>query len=61
VEQPCIPNRGMEEVQPLTGGLRNGNFKIRLSPAQELIVLRVYEHDPSLCQKEIDLIGSVRG
>ncbi len=47
------------EVQPLTDGLRNANFKLILDRAPECVVLRVYEHDPSLCQKEIDLLRMV--
>jgi aminoglycoside phosphotransferase (APT) family kinase protein len=43
-------------VRPLTDGLRNANFKLRLDSAPESIVLRIYEHDASIRQKEIDLI-----
>ena len=44
------------DVQPLTDGLRNANFRISLDRAPECVVLRVYEHDASLCQKEVDLL-----
>lgn len=47
--------------QPLGDGLRNANFKLRLDPAPETVVLRMYEHDASLCQKEIDLMRLVGG
>ncbi len=47
------------EVQPLTAGFRNANFKVRLDARAGWIVLRIYEHDPSLCQKEIDLLRVV--
>ncbi|MGB9256437.1 MAG: phosphotransferase, partial [Candidatus Korobacteraceae bacterium] len=47
------------DVQPLTEGLRNANFKISLDRAPECVVLRVYEHDESLCQKEVDLLRMV--
>lgn len=47
------------DVQPLTDGLRNANFRISLDPAPECVVLRVYEHDASLCQKEVDLLRMV--
>src|SRR5258705_3333715 len=49
------------EVQPLAGGLRNANFKLRVDATPHPMVLRIYEHDPSLCQKEIDLLGLLRG
>ncbi len=45
----------------LAGGLRNANFKLQLDLTPEPLVLRIYEHDPSLCQKEIDLMDLVRG
>jgi len=38
------------------GGMRNANFKLQLDSVSEPIILRIYEHDASLCQKEIDLI-----
>jgi hypothetical protein len=47
------------DVQPLTEGLRNANFKVRVDRQPECVVLRVYEHDPSLCQKEADLLRMV--
>jgi hypothetical protein len=37
------------------------NFKIQLDSALELIVLRIYEHDASLWQKELDLIRLIGG
>jgi fructokinase len=43
------------ELQPLSDGLRNANFRLRVSSGEEWFVLRIYEHDPSLCQKELDL------
>jgi len=47
------------EIQPFRDGLRNANFKLRLGSASEPLVLRLYEHDGSLCQKELDLIRLV--
>ena len=45
---------------PLGDGLRNANFKLYLDPAPEPVVLRIYEHDASLCQKEIYLMRLVK-
>lgn len=48
--------------EALPDGLRNANFKIQLESSSGPIVLRIYEHDASLCQKETDVIrmlGSV--
>jgi aminoglycoside phosphotransferase (APT) family kinase protein len=48
-------------IEPLTDGLRNANFKLRLDGADEVFVLRLYEHDASICQKEVDLIAAIAG
>jgi hypothetical protein len=47
-------------MEPLRDGLRNANFKLYLNLASEPVVLRIYEHDPSLCRKEADLWRLVR-
>jgi aminoglycoside phosphotransferase (APT) family kinase protein len=57
----ALPGRRVIELQPLTDGLRNANFKLRLNGTPELVVLRLYEHDASLCQKEIDLMRLAGG
>ena len=57
----AFPRGRIVRVQPLAGGLRNANFKVTLDATSGPIVLRVYEHDASLCQKEADLIRLVRG
>lgn len=46
-------------AQPLTEGLRNANFKVQLESPAMTIVARIYEHDASLCQKEVDLLRLV--
>ena len=51
----------LKNVHPLSGGYRNANFKIQLEQHPTPYVLRIYEHDPSLCQKEIDLLRLVAG
>lgn len=57
--QHALGNCTVIEVQPLTAGLRNANFKVRLDARDGWIVVRIYEHDASLCQKEIDLLRVV--
>lgn len=56
----AFPGHGVVESELLGGGLRNANFKLRLDSKSDLIVLRIYEHDASLCQKEIDLMHLIR-
>jgi len=51
----AFPHSHVVEIEPLTGGLRNTNLKLRLDSPPEWFVLRICEHDASLCQKELDL------
>ncbi|MGA2903045.1 MAG: phosphotransferase [Candidatus Korobacteraceae bacterium] len=57
----ALGNCKVVEVQPLTAGFRNANFKVQLETGAGCIVVRIYEHDASLCQKEIDLLRMVGG
>ena len=57
----ALPHHAVVEIATFPAGLRNANFKIRLEPAREPVVLRIYEHDPSVCLKELDLIRLVGG
>jgi aminoglycoside phosphotransferase (APT) family kinase protein len=56
IVQTALPRQQVREIGPLTDGWRNANFKLGLGSAPEVILLRIYEHDASLCQKEVDLI-----
>ncbi len=47
------------DLQPLTDGFRNANFKAVLDGRRDPIVIRIYEHDPSLCAKEGDILRLV--
>lgn len=57
----AIPHARILEIQPLLDGLRNANFKLQLDSTPASLVLRIYEHDASLCLKEIDLLHLVSG
>ena len=57
----AFPRGRIVRAQPLAGGLRNANVKVTLDATAEPIVLRVFEHDASLCRKEADLIRLVGG
>jgi len=57
----ALPRSRVLGSEPLGDGLRNTSFKLYLDPASEPVVLRIYEHDVSLCQKEIDLMRLVCG
>jgi hypothetical protein len=59
IVQRALPACRVVDAQPLTGGLRNGNSKVQLDQPPGSIVLRIYEHDPSLCRKEVDLIALI--
>ena len=55
-----FPSCRLVEVQPFADGLRNANFRLRLDSIPGFVVLRIYEHDPSLCAKEVDLLNLIR-
>lgn len=55
----AFPTCRVLATEPLTDGLRNTNLKLHLDTSPEPVVLRIYEHDPSLCQKELDLMRLV--
>jgi aminoglycoside phosphotransferase (APT) family kinase protein len=57
----AFPRCRLLEARPFTDGLRNTNFKLRLDSSPDPIVLRMFEHDASLCQKEIDLYRLIHG
>jgi aminoglycoside phosphotransferase (APT) family kinase protein len=57
----AFPRCGVLGVESLGDGLRNANFKLRLSAPPDSVVLRIYEHEPTLCQKEMDLLGLLAG
>jgi hypothetical protein len=53
----AFPRSRVLGIEHLAGGLRNANFKVHLDSRAGAIVVRVYEHDSSICQKELDLLG----
>ncbi len=57
----ALPGRRVLSAEPLGDGWRNANFKLRIEPSPETAVLRIYEHDPSLCAKEAALWRLVSG
>lgn len=61
IVRQAIPGARVLANEPLVDGLRNSNFKLRLDRPPGAVVLRFYEHDASLCQKELDLIRLLRG
>jgi aminoglycoside phosphotransferase (APT) family kinase protein len=57
----AFPERTPRRVEPLIGGLRNTSLLVSIDGLAERFVLRVYEHERSLCQKEMELHARVRG
>jgi aminoglycoside phosphotransferase (APT) family kinase protein len=57
----AFPQCRVTGIEPLGDGLRNANFKLRLDGQSEPVVLRIYEHDASLCRKELDLLRLAGG
>lgn len=56
----AFPHSRLVDVQPFADGFRNANFRLRLDPTPGFVVLRIYEHDPSLCAKEVDLFNLLK-
>jgi aminoglycoside phosphotransferase (APT) family kinase protein len=54
--------RGANRVvsaEPLTGGIMNWNYGIRLSGSAERFVLRFYDRSPASCAKEVRILALV--
>ena len=58
--ETAFPRCKVVDVQPLADGWRNANFRVRLDSMSTCVVLRVYEHHPSLCRKELDLLSLIK-
>jgi len=58
--RPAFPRVQRVSVEPLEGGARNSNFRLQIDCLSDPLVLRIFEHDPVLCQKELDLLRRVR-
>ena len=56
----AFPRHRVVDVQLLSGGLSNSNFKVQLDPRGDPIVLRIYDRDPAVCQKEVDVLRLVK-
>jgi len=56
----ALGSHPISTIHPLTDGFRNANFKIEFADGSEPVVLRLYEHDPGICQKEVDLVRLVQ-
>lgn len=54
-----FPRCSVVAVEPLIDGLRNANFRLQLDCIPKFVVRRIYEHDPSLCRKEVDLLNLI--
>jgi aminoglycoside phosphotransferase (APT) family kinase protein len=61
IVQLAFPRCRLLEAQPFTDGLRNTNLKLRIDAWPDPIVLRMFEHDASLCRKEVDLCRLISG
>jgi aminoglycoside phosphotransferase (APT) family kinase protein len=57
---PWRDGRSIVEVEPLTGGIMNWNYRIRLSGSAERFVLRFYDRMPESCAKEVRILAEVR-
>jgi len=58
--RPAFPRVQRASLEPLAGGARNSNFCLQIDCLSDPFLLRIFEHDPVLCQKEVDLLRRLR-
>jgi aminoglycoside phosphotransferase (APT) family kinase protein len=54
-------SQAVVDVQPLSGGIMNWNYRVRLSGSAECVVLRFYDRMPASCAKEVLILKRLAG
>jgi Ser/Thr protein kinase RdoA (MazF antagonist) len=49
------------DSEPLAGGLRNTNYRVRLEGRSAPVVVRLYTADPAACRREVALAARLQG
>jgi fructokinase len=57
----AFPHRRVVAAVPFPDGFHNTNLRIELDGPPSPLVLRIYRHDPAVCQKELDLLRRLTG
>ncbi len=57
----ALPKHVLKSFELLTGGAGNLSYLLHFSGTQDPLVLRIYTRDPSVCQKEVDILRSTSG
>jgi len=57
----ALPKHVLKSFELLTGGAGNSSYLIRFDGTEAPVVLRIYTRDPSVCQKEVDILRSASG
>jgi len=57
----ALPKHVLKSFELLTGGAGNLSYLIRFDGTEAPVVLRIYTRDPSVCQKEVDILRSTSG
>lgn len=55
----AFPGRKLVRAESMPGGMRNANYRVWMDAVSGSFVVRIYEHDPSLCEKEADLLRHI--
>jgi len=55
----ALPGHALKSFELLNGGAVNLSYLLRLEGTEAPFVLRIHMHDPSMCQKEVQLLRSV--
>jgi aminoglycoside phosphotransferase (APT) family kinase protein len=59
VAEAAFPGARLVSSEPLSGGLANTNFLLRVSGRSDPAVLRVYTRDPDACAREAAVLAAV--
>src|SRR5262249_32926502 len=59
IVQRIFPDGHYSRAELLPGGLRNSNYKVSGSSGRP-VVLRIFEHEPEICMKEIQILELIR-
>jgi aminoglycoside phosphotransferase (APT) family kinase protein len=57
----ALPGASVLAIEPLTAGLRNTNYRVRLDGREKSVVLRLFTGDAAACQREAALFGLLKG
>src|SRR5690348_4182358 len=61
IVERAMPGARVKAVSPIEGGLANTNVKVSLDRAPGAVLLRLYQRDPTVAEKERAIAERLRG